>query len=240
MLEVVLLAVLKNRADLKYLLNDRWYRIPVEKCPKRKFSRLAFFEPGKNKGSLGVIRYQAKIASVRIADRKDLFPERENPSKKYFKVFFKRILKLKKPVTNNNGMRVSFGYTTTAKLSKAKEITDLFDVAPVEKLFKKALKKRGIKAYAEYLVRVAGKKLYRLDFAVFCKKGALDIECDSEKWHSQKSQVIKDKIRDASLRKQGWSILRLKEKEITGNIKCCVVKANCRVKTLGGLKKLPG
>ena len=108
-------------------------------------------------------------------------------------------------------------------------------MAPVEKILQRALSKTRLKIFPEYPVRLPAGKKYRLDFAVFCKKGALNIECDSIKWHSLKSQIIKDKKRDKILKKLGWSILRLKEAEITGNISKSVAKVVSRVKTLGDM-----
>ena len=232
--KVVLVAVLKNKTDLKYLLQDKWYRIPVEKCPKKKYEYIAFFEPGRVTGNYGRIRYFGKPETVEIKKRSALLPALQNPQKRYFKIAFSGINKLKNPVANKNGIRVSFGYTTLKKLKNEKEVTGLFDVAPVEKIMRQALRRRGIKARPEFPVCLPGNRRYRLDFAVFCKKGALNIECDSNKWHSAKRQLIKDKTRDKDLKKLGWSILRLKEDEITGKINTSLAKIVSRVKTLGG------
>jgi len=226
--QVVLVAVLKNKDGLSRLLEKKWYRIPVEKCPKRKFAFLAFFEPGSAPGRRGRIRYFAKPAAVKII--------KNTGPKKYYKFTFTRLHRLKVPVANNNGLRVSFGFTTLEKLKNSKEVTGLFGVAPVEKILQKALKKTRLKIFPEYPVRLPAGKKYRLDFAVFCKKGVLNIECDSTEWHSLKSQIIKDKKRDETLKKLGWSILRLQEAEITGNISKSVAKVLSRVKTLGVMK----
>ena len=235
--QVVLVSVLKNKADLKYLKKDNWYRIPVNKCPKRKFAYLAFFEPGRLSGGLGCIRYFGKPETVETKNGSALLSFPKDPQKKYFKLVFARLNRLKKPVTNKNGMRVSFGFTTLAKLKKAREVTELFDVAPIEKMIQKALWKRGLKIFPEFPVSLSGNRKYRLDFAIFCRKGALNVECDSAKWHSMKSQRIKDKTRDKELKNIGWSILRLKEREITGKINTSVAKIVSRVKTLGGAKR---
>ena len=235
MSKVVLVAVLKNRRDLSCLLCEKWYRIPVDKCPQKKFIYLAFFEPAKLPGQGGRIRYFAEPARVEVKNRKTLLPAEKDSEKKYFQFTFDCVKKLKNQVKNKNGMRVSFGFTTLQKLLKAKEVTDLFDVAPIEKLIRKALQLKELKAYPEYPLRLSATKRVRLDFAVFCRKGALNIECDSTGWHSTKRLIIADKTRDRDLRKLGWSILRLKEAEITGNISKSVEKVVSRVKTLGGI-----
>ena len=239
MRKIVLVAVLKTPRDLKILLKDKWYRIPLEKAPRKKFDYIAFYQPAVFGGNGGRIKYYAAPKKINRALRIDLLPgESRNKNAKniYLKYSFRKIKKLEPAIRNKNGIRVSFGFTDLLKLKKASEVTELYDVTPIEKMLKKALRKRHLRFKSEYPVQAGKEHRYRLDFAVFCKKAPLNIECDSQKWHSQKSQVYKDKIRDKALKNLGWSILRLKEPEITGKIKKSVEKVLRRVKTLGGIK----
>ena len=66
------------------------------------------------------------------------------------------------------------------------------------------------------------------------KNGLLNIECDGEKWHSIRSQRLKDSLRDRNLRKEGWSILRLKEKDIVNNLQKCIDRIEKKMEGLGG------
>ncbi|TSC55339.1 MAG: hypothetical protein Greene041679_635, partial [Parcubacteria group bacterium Greene0416_79] len=43
--KTVLVGVLKSPRDLKILLEEKWYRIPVSFLPKRKFTHIAFYQP---------------------------------------------------------------------------------------------------------------------------------------------------------------------------------------------------
>ena len=52
-----------------------------------------------------------------------------------------------------------------------------------------------------------------LDFAIFCKDGNLNVECDGEEFHSSKEAQIKDRKRDNDLTSIGWSILRFPVKK---------------------------
>lgn len=234
--KAVLVAVLKEKKDLNILLRERWYRIPAFYAPKKKFDYIAFYQPSTFKGSKSLIRYYARPKMFKTMKRRELFPsEFDHPdaNEDYYRIDFKKIHKLKNPVKNSNRMRVSFGFTTLGRLKKEREVTGLFDVVPLENVMGLELKKAGIKASKEHAFTMNDGKRYRLDFAVFCKKGPLNIECDSHKWHSIKTQRIKDKIRDKALKGEGWSILRLKEAEITGNIGKCVDKVRKAVKKLG-------
>ena len=239
MRKIVLIAVLKYPRDLRILLKKKWYRIPLNKLPRKNFDFIAFYQPALFGASGGRINYYAKPKKVVRLRRVDLLPgEVRNINAKniYLKYSFGKINKLKPAIRNKNGLRVSFGFTGLSKLKKAAEVTDLYDVAPIEKMIKKALNRKDVNFKSEYPVRLENNLKYRLDFAIFCKKAPLNIECDSLKWHSQKGQVFKDKLRDKRLKKLGWNILRLKEREITGNINESIGKVLLRDKTLGGIK----
>jgi very-short-patch-repair endonuclease len=59
-----------------------------------------------------------------------------------------------------------------------------------------------------------------LDFAFPEQK--LGVECDGEKWHPPNNR--KDRFRDWILKRDGWKILRFKEKQINESILKCVDK----------------
>ena len=234
---IVLVGILKDKRDLNILLKKKWYRVPLFYAPKRRADYIAFYQPTSFGETGGCINYYAKIRNCEIVKRKNLLPyEYDHPytDENYYKIKFSRIKKLSNPILNKNRMRISFGFTTLGKLFSAKDIVELFDVQPLEKIVCLALKKRNMKVSREHIFYLTNGKRYRLDFAIFCKKGYLNIECDSEKWHSQKSQIHKDIIRDRELKKEGWTILRLNEREIIKNIKKCIDKVEENIKKLGG------
>lgn len=235
---VVLIAVLKNKKDLNILLKKHWYRIPVSNSPRKKAEYIAFYQPalfGKN-GSC--ISYYGKIKNISIFKRKEILPSEcghHKADNNYYKMEVSDIKKLPKPVKNKHKMRISFGFTCLDKLMKAESINQLFDVMPIESILAENLDKNKINASREHIFFLPDKKIYRLDFAVFCKKGPLNIECDGEKWHSVRSQRLKDAKRDKILRNYGWKVLRLKEKDIVNNIDNCMNKISGSIKGLGGL-----
>ena len=65
---------------------------------------------------------------------------------------------------------------------------------------------------------------YRVDFYL---DSGLIIECDGEYWHRDKK--YKDRARDINLRKQDFSIIRLKEKDIKYNPKLALLSGISRL-----------
>ena len=229
----VLIGVLKDRRDLEILRKKSWYRIPLSRAPKKKADYLAFYEPGRA-GRRGIIRYYAGVKSSETAKRIELIPEEPRhpmAGEDYLKIGLSQVKKLKKPVKNANGMRISFAFTSFRKLLSAGTVAELLGVNPLEDLTASGLKKRKTIFSREYIVSLKNGRRYRLDFAFFRKNGKLDVECDGEKWHSAKKQRFLDKRRDRILKRRGWKILRFGEKEITGDMDKCLDKITRKLKT---------
>lgn len=215
----VLLAVLKNKRDLGILKKHLWYRIPLSKRPRREIEYIAFYQPLAFAKNGSCIRYYARIESTSVVKRIELLPDElshPNANKNYLKITFKKLNMLRQKITNRNRMRIAFGFTSLNKLLKAREVIELFGVPPIEKILAKVLKKENIRAIRQCIVKTPARKKYVLDFAIFGKNRPLNIECDGEKSHSLRSQRLKDIKRDRDLKKMGWQVLRLKDKEIIG------------------------
>lgn len=179
----VLVGVVKDRRDLGALLAQKWYRIPVKRAPRRKFKYLAFYQPAGFGRRGKAIRYYARVLSQRTIRRKDLLPDEPHHPRAddyYFVFRVDNIAKLSRPIRNVAPRRMSFGFTTLRRLLKSRNILELYDIAPTEEILGKALQRAGIEARAQYRV-VVGKKQYRPDFALFCKRGAIAVECDNKK-----------------------------------------------------------
>jgi len=97
-----------------------------------------------------------------------------------------------------------------------KELDVDFDSPIEEKLFKQ-LTKEGVKVLPQYETKIRGKKLYRLDFALFINDNKYDVEIDGDKAHSQK--IESDILRDIHLRIDGWKVRRYQASEINNDIK---------------------
>jgi very-short-patch-repair endonuclease len=236
----VLVAVIKDRRDLGMLLKKHVYRMPVLYAPKKKADHIAFYQPSGFGRSGSCIRYYARLKGSGIAKRDQILPdEKDHPRSQedYYLVRLGAIKSFKGPIRNRSRMRVSFGFTSLGKLLAAKDVLELFDIPPMEEMVFNALNAKGIKTFSQYGFSLANKKRYRMDFAIFCKNGPLNIECDGNKWHSIKAQRIKDKKRDTMLKKCGWTILRLKEKEIVEDMNSCIKKIKKAIQGLNGMIK---
>jgi hypothetical protein len=225
--KIVLVGVIKDRRDLGILLKENWYRIPISHLPKRRFDYLAFYQPTSFFGRRGKrIQYYAPVLDCQIVKRSDLLPEElEHPRAKdyYLKIQVGKAKKLSRPIRNIIPRRISFGFTTLNHLLKSKDILQLYNITPTEPMVEDGLKRAGIKATPQYYVRGKEKRFF-LDFAIFCQKGKVAIECDNKKVHSLPSQKKKDKIKNAFLRKYGWNVIRLPEDNIVSDLPGCIKK----------------
>ena len=97
------------------------------------------------------------------------------------------------------------------------------------------LKKKSIDAERQYLAG-EGKEKYRLDFAIFCKKGNIDVECNGDFRQSRRSQIYKDNLREHLLSSQGWSILRFEKREISSNLSSCFELIEKIINSKGGVQ----
>ena len=233
--KTVLVGVLKSKRDQRILLKEHWYRIPVAHLPKRKFEYIAFYQPASFAKRGKRIEYYATISKKITAKRIDLLPsEPTHPraNDDYLRIEFKKIIKLTKPIRNIIPRRISFGFTSLKTLLASKDILQLYGVVPAEKIVRRALERLGIKTITEHTISENGRR-YRLDFAVFCQRGQIAIECDNLKAHSTKTQILKDRAKDKFLKSLGWRVIRLKEKDIIERLNFCTDKVSRLVQILG-------
>ena len=222
--KIVLVSVLKSKNDRRILLRHRWYRIPVEFLPKRRFEYIAFYQPlifGKHGKR---IEYYGKVLRKKVYQRIQLLPKEPDHLRAkddYLKVEFAELKRLPRPVRNIIPRRVFFGFTSLKNLLSARDILELYGVPATEQIVGRRLKRCGIKAASEFPIRIRGKR-FRLDFAIIRGERCIAIECDNYKAHANKPQRRKDKMKDAYLRRAGWRIIRLKERDIIENLDSCI------------------
>lgn len=99
----VLVGVLKTKHDKKILLEKKWYRIPLDRAPRRKPKFLAFYQGASFKDSGERIELYGRIKYWRIKKRREILPqEKKHPraEKPYLQFFLSRVSKLRKPVLN--------------------------------------------------------------------------------------------------------------------------------------------
>lgn len=232
----VLVCVLKNKSDRRILLRNHWYRIPVAFLPKRKFTHLAFYQPASFGRSGKRIEYYARISRSKIVKRIVLLPkDKKHPwaNNDYLKIELARVRKLVCPIKNIVPRRVSFGFTNLKTLLSSKNILELYGVTPTEQIVSRGLHRLGIKTAKEFGVSKGGKR-YCLDFAVFCRRGYIAIECDNLKAHSGKTRKSKDKQKDIFLKRHGWRVIRVKEQDVIERLDYCLWRVEKAVKNLGG------
>lgn len=235
--DVVLVGVLKNKRDLHLLLTEHWYRMPVIYAPRRPFRYLAFYQPARFGPQGKCIRYYARVGQRQITRRTNLLPtELHHPRAKenYFRIGVRNIKKLRAPIKNIARRRISFGFTTLHRLLTARDILPLYHVPPTEQIIARALQRARIKATAQHGVG-SGKKRYRLDFAVFCRDGAIAIECDNKKAHAGRPQRQQDRRKNIFLRRSGWTVIRLPEHDILSGQHGCIRRIKKAIRKLHGL-----
>ncbi|MBI4253324.1 DUF559 domain-containing protein [Candidatus Uhrbacteria bacterium] len=223
--KTVLVAVLKSKRDRDILLHEKWYRIPVASAPKRQFRYLAFYQPACFGREGKCIHHYARVKRIERYKRHVLLPRETRAPRAndyYFQIQVSHITKLPRPIKNTTPRRISFGFTTLKRLKKSRNILELYNVAPIEKIVAHALARAGIRAIPQYQV-----SRYRLDFAVLSPRGNLAIECDNKKAHRTVAQRKKDRVKDRFLRHNGWRVIRIKEDIILLDIESCIARI-CR------------
>lgn len=248
--KLVLVGVVNRKKDLEIALKEHWYRIPLKHLPKRKAECLALYQTRVFDKEGKAINYYASIKGSSLHQRSELLPDEQNHPRSedyYYKFNLGPLRATPYRIENRYRRRINFAFTTLEELLRAKEISELFNIVPIEEIMRQALKNWRIKAIGEYSIMenkpptkelVGGKRLrYRLDFAIFCQKGKINVECDDLRWHSQPRQRQKDKKRDRWLKKQGWIVLRFGGEEIKNKVATSVKILRQTIQNLGGLAK---
>lgn len=235
-----LVATINRKKDWQILQTKHWYRIPVKSSPQilPKIEYLAFYKTTISGEETNGINYYAKIKECEIVKRSKLLPDEPSHTSAqndYYKITIDDLKKLPFPIPSKRKQRIVFIPTTLNKLMKAREINDLYDTSYLEETLYKAMKGENILSERQWFVR-ENEQIYCLDFAVFCNKGTIDIECDGKKWHSSEDAHVYDNKRNNELASDGWVVLRFREEEIKQDIKKCVSQVRKAVSSLEGLK----
>jgi len=241
---LMLIAIMNNGRDLHIALTQHWYRIPVKSAPKRleEMSHIAFYQTkvfGDEKWS---VNYWAEIKSIRIVKRLELLPyEDDHPraDDRYYEIEMGDLKRFPDPIVSKRGRRIVFIPTTLEKFKAAKEINDLFHESPLEDKLWYEFKRNEIDAERQYYVAEEKGKYY-LDFAIFCEKGKVDVECNGDTWHSQPETIVTDNARNNFLTSRGWSVLRFSSKDINGHMSDCLDKVKDTANSLGGISIIEG
>lgn len=235
--QTVLVAIINRKKDLDILLSEKWYRIPVVRMSKRPFDWLAFYQTSALGKEGKLIRYYARVGRSEELLRRRLLPDEVKhlrADEKYNKFIFSDVRELRRPIVNNTSMRFTFGFTTLPRLLRFRTLPSLFGVRPLEMIFRRLLKKRDLPFIPEYPIKSRRRVRYRLDLAIFCKTGQIDIECDQHQYHCGRRRLY-DRRRDRFLRRRGWTVLRFSEEDILSNAGECLEVVGEIIKELGGI-----
>jgi very-short-patch-repair endonuclease len=239
----LLVGIVNLSSDFEIIRNQLWYRIPVDKAQRLLKKRwppkwIAFYYTKKIEEFPHMIIHYAKISSIIQLTRKDLFPnEKENykSQKKYYKITFDKLLQLPQPIFSRRWRRIVFIQTTYDKFIKAVEINDLFDGSTLEDRLWAELKRNGISADRQEVIKV-DQKYYFLDFAIYCKNGKIDIETDGDLYHHNLESAAKDNVRNNDLTYKGWNIVRFNSNQINEKMETyCLPTIKTLINKLGGI-----
>ncbi len=244
----VLVAMLPEKQDWQILHEQGWYRIPINSAPpiikNGTAEYIAFYHTAKFDEDLKwkVIKY-AKIKRIFTASRKDLFPNESPYSKKawkkYYKIEVEDLITLEQPFVSRRGHRILFVPTTEAKLFSGKtDFNLLFKGSPLEEDMLSIIEAMGLEYEREWQEFVDEKKFYYLDFAIFCQKGNIDIECDGNEFHMGDDNVHRDKTRNNELEGYGWAVLRYTTKHFKEERPHIEKTIYNKIKDFGGIKKV--
>jgi len=235
----VLVAIMNNRRDFEIAKTGHWYRIPVKSAPKNILEAewLAFYQTKVFGEERWAIRYYAKINGCSTVRRRELLPDQpDHPraNNEYYRLDVGNLQRLTRPIVSQRGRFMVFIPTTWEKFQRAEEINDLFHESPLEDKLYEGLKGRGIETERQFFIR-AERAQYCLDFAIFCEKGNIDVECDGDAWHSQSAAVKQDRKRNNALTSQGWAVLRFGSQELNTQLNDCLRQIESTIRRQGGI-----
>jgi hypothetical protein len=118
-----LIALMNNKKDFLIAQNEHWYRIPVSNAPSiiknNQAKYLTFFHTKVFSKWKHSIMFYAEIKQIQKVPRSSLFPNELNNKKHekwYYKIEFKSLKQLEKPIVSQIPRRWLFVPTTILKL----------------------------------------------------------------------------------------------------------------------------
>jgi very-short-patch-repair endonuclease len=239
----VLIAVLPSTDDWEIAKNQLWYRIPEELAPdavkKNTISWLAFYHSEQFGISLREkVMFYAKVVQIKKVNRSALFPKElpnHKSNKVYYQVLLDSIQKLPTPFESRFGRKLIFLTTTEAQFfSGSTQLNSLFIGSPLEQQMATLLTRMEIPFEREWREYVSIDKFYYLDFAIWCARGKLAIECDGDATHMPNENVHADKTRNNELTANGWQTLRFTTKHFNEENRHIQQMVFQSITTLGG------
>ena len=236
--DLVLIGVVKRAEDLKHVEDDHWYRIPARVAFRKLPGYLAVYPTSRCGGRGGGISFYSQIHKIIRVKRIELLPEENlhpRAEEWYWKLELGPPQKLPRRIENRLRRRITFAYTTRNKLLNSHEMGELFGIPPLEEIMRRALARAGIVHTVQFCLMRGKRCRYRLDFAIFCRKGKIALECDHSRWHQRPARQKKDRERDRWLKRDGWTVIHLTEVEIIKNSVQSLKLIKKQIRASGGI-----
>jgi hypothetical protein len=184
----VLVVVMNNLRDWAIVRTQGWYRIPVERAPRRVGADyLAFYLTGAfPEEQRHSVRYYAPVRAYRLATRAELLPdEADHPRAldSYFKIEVGPLERLAHPIHSRKLRRITFIPTTLDLLLNAQEINDLWDKKRGQDELWAALKTHYVEAERAIEIREGTEGAWpcKADFRIPCPGGPVVVICGAER-----------------------------------------------------------
>jgi very-short-patch-repair endonuclease len=235
--DLVLIGVVKRKKDLEHLRKDRWYRIPSHLSFRKSPRYLAVYPTSRCGSGGGGISFYSTIREITRIRRIELLPEEKSHPRAgewYWKLHLGPIRRLPHRIENRLRRRVTFAYTTRSRLFQAREIGELFGIPPLEEILRRAIVDNRINPKDQFCVLHKKRCRYRIDFAIFCRKGKIAVECDHSRWHQKPARQKKDRERDRWLKRRGWTVMHFTEGDIMNKRIAVIELIKDQIQTLGG------
>ncbi len=235
-----LVAIMNDLAAWRIVQQQGWYRVPVASAPRRWPPHwLAFYQTKIFANEAYSVRWYAPVRQIDRVPRRELFPN-EFPGEKsnnlYYRISLHPLEPLPRPIVSLRSRRIVFIPTTYPKLMSGEEINDLYDDSPLEDALWTQMKELHLRAERQYDIRAAGDN-YRLDFALFCAQGKINVETDGDAYHINREQAPLDNRRNNALTAKGWQVLRFTTNQIREEMATyCVPRLTDMVNELGGME----
>jgi len=239
-----LVAILNNKDDLKIATEKKWYRIPLKtrKTPlivkENKLRYIAFYQTDVFDKNAFQIEWYAEVKNISIVKRKELFSS-EIPNDKreneYYKIEFEKLVKLPFPIISKRSRRIPFVNTSFTRLLNSREINDLFLEGPIEEKLYDQFKEKKIDSERQYMVQ-SDHHIYHLDFALFCRKIKIGVECYEDKNPISGEAVKQNKKKNNELTKLGWIVLRYNSEQLSNDLNEVIWEVKETINRYGGLE----
>jgi hypothetical protein len=236
----VLVVVVNDPVDLARARAEGWYRIPLDRAPRRiAADYLAFYQTGAfPPEERWVIRWLAPVQAYRLATRKELIPdEPDHPraDQPYYKVTLGPLASLPQPVPSRRLRRITFIPTTLGRLMQAEEINDLWIKSSAQERLWAALKQADIDAECQYPL---ADDLPAADFALLCRDGRIAVLIIDEPTETGErldcSEFREALPPDYLLAADGWAVVRLTTAELEADAPAVAARLAALTNRLGG------